>query len=82
MPVTISGSRISKRISYSPISVVTGGGSSTIVSTNGSSIYGDLLSPGEEKYVLAASFNASYDDLAIREIIIRNNLTGYLIQLL
>lgn len=73
IPVVVRGNRISKRISYLPTSVVTGGGNSTIVSTAGSSIYGDLILAGEEKFVLAVSMHASYDDLAIRKITIRNN---------
>lgn len=73
VPVQVKGNRISKRISYSPLSVVTGGGNSTIVSTSGSSIYSDIITAGEEKYVLAVSMNAAYDDLGIRKIKIRNN---------
>jgi hypothetical protein len=79
IPVIVRGNRVSKRISYKPNPVVTGGGSSTIVSTSGSSIYGDIVLAGEEKFVLATSFNAAYDDLAIRKITVRNNLTGNLI---
>ncbi len=79
IPVLIRGNRISKLISYSPVSVVTGGGNSTIVSTANSSIYGDILVAGEEKFVLALSFNALYDDIAIRKITVKNILGGHLI---
>ena len=72
VPVLVSGNRISKLISYLPTPVVSSGGNSTIVSTTGSSIYGDLILAGEEKFVLAVHMNASYDDLAIRKMTVHN----------
>ena len=60
---------------FDPVSIIIGGNSS-ISGNPAVHISGGTLSAGEEAYVLAVNFTANYDDLRIREIILRNTLTG------
>lgn len=73
--VQLRGTPNSYKIVFDPVSTLTG--ANAFVSGNTyTHISGGMLSAGEEAYVLAANFSASYDDLNIREITLRNTLTG------
>jgi hypothetical protein len=73
--VRVQGTPNSSQIVFDPVSTITGGDSS-ISGNTAIHISGGTLSAGEEAYVLAANFTANYDDLSIREITLRNTLTG------
>lgn len=73
--VQVQGTPNSSQIVFDPVSTITGGDSS-ISGNTVVHISGGTLSAGEEAYVLAANFTANYDDLSVREITLRNTLTG------
>ena len=73
--VKLRGTTNSYKIVFDPVSTLTGSNSHVSGNTY-TQISGGMLSAGEEAYVLAANFSASYDDLNIREITLRNTLTG------
>jgi hypothetical protein len=73
--VQVRGTTNSSNIVFDPVSTLTGGDSSISGNTY-IQISGGTLAAGEEEYVLGANFSAYYDDLSIRDITLRNTLTG------
>lgn len=73
--VRLLGTTTSSQIVFDPVSTVTG--TNTSFSGNSyTSISGGTIAAGEKKYVLSTNFSAYYDDFSIREITLRNTLTG------
>lgn len=73
--VKILGTSTSSNIVFDPVSRITGSDSQVSGNTY-THITGGTIAAGEDKYVMAANFSAYYDDLSIREITLRNTLTG------
>lgn len=63
------GTRLSEYFTFSP--APTNSGETTVISSQ-SQIYGKNLTAGEQTVVLALNLEASYDDMALREITVRN----------
>ena len=73
--VSLLGMPTSYQIVFDPVSRITGNDSAASGNTY-LYISSDTLEAGEERYVLSANFSAYYDDLSIREMTLRNTLTG------
>ncbi len=70
------GSLVSQKLLFDPIPYVNTGYNSDIVLGESATIYSRALEEGEEALVLVGRFAANYDDLYVREAIVRNILTG------
>lgn len=69
------GTSISSQVAFDPIPSQTGG-SSSVSAISLARIDGKMLAAGAEEWALATSFEAHYDDLLVREIIVQNVLSG------
>lgn len=70
------GTVTSSKIVFDPVPTVTEGETSFSAGSTYLNIYGKTLSAGEEVFVLGADLFAYYDDLLLREITLKNILTG------
>lgn len=73
-PLLTSGTSVSNLIAFAPVS--TPSGTASFAGSGAIQIYGKMLTAGQEAYVLAANFQANYDDLFIDEIILRDVVSG------
>jgi len=73
--VQILGTGTSSKIVFDPAPTITGGSSQASGNTY-MHISGRTLAAGEEVFVLGTNLSAYYDDLSLREVTLRNVLTG------
>jgi len=73
----ITKNALSDRIAYMPDAAVSRGETPVVESTPSSTeIFGKIVSANERVFALALNFEAHYDDMLIKEIIVRNELGG------
>ncbi len=70
------GSLVSHKLIFDPVPYINPGYNSNVEFNEYTTIYGKTLEEGEKALVLIGKFSANYDDLYLREVTLRNTLTG------